>query len=207
MREVLFETFHKKQAFQIRLQQAYADRWSQPPVALPVSHLKALTSLQEIGKHLPLKIMLANLRWQLNGFHTARRYQNQHTPCLFCKSTDAQDSIEHIACCRAVRQLFPIQVDPSKIAPLLFLIEGSNWEKLVSAVFVYMLYFLHNEIRHDSSPHDIPLKLRVKRFLMFFGGITSRQENSRVTTIFSDAPAIPVTSRVRLIKELCPVMR
>ena len=119
----------------------------------------AATQLKWIGKRLPSRVHLANVRFHFNGWHTARRYQRRHgSSCPFCKNESAEDSIEHFVYCPAVHGLFPESWksgNPPRI-PLrnLFLFGLSGEQRLAVALIMYALYSVHNEYRHSNHRHD-----------------------------------------------------
>ena len=103
--EIFFKCIHPPGATIARLEECYRFRWcrllgSNTPMKLAVS---AATHLKWLGKRLPSRVHLANVRFQFNGWHTARRYQRRvGSSCPFCNNEAAEDSIEHFVYCPAV---------------------------------------------------------------------------------------------------------
>ena len=129
----------------------------------------------------PPRVHLSNVRWQLNGWHTGRRYQQTlNTRCCFCTNPEAQDSIEHFIFCPALQQCLPSRLksgSPLAVSPpTWFLFCTLSEDKLLMALYIHAFYTLHNQYRHSQDRgelrlsverivFDIPLKRKLASFV------------------------------------------
>ena len=150
------------------MQKTYRNRWCKPDILgnIPYHKLvqRLIGKLKFLSSQIPPKVLLANVRWHLNGFHTSRRYQKQGV-CLFCNNSWSVDSIEHMSRCKSIRNLFP-PAWHSNSTRRLFLGDGEGKECITQAFAVYALYCLHNEVRHCANPGDVALHLKWNRILV-----------------------------------------
>ena len=159
--KILFRHCHKENATYKRVAEVYATRWCHTNL-LPRGRATQLASeavkqLRWISRRVPPNVHNANIRFHLNGFHTARRYQ-QSKPCIFCKSADSEDSIEHIIVCPRVSTCINVDWKPYGHAvppPYWYLLEGDGKTRLSMACFVFAVYTVHNNIRHSGDTHDL----------------------------------------------------
>jgi len=107
---MFFVSFNKNRAAVLRLEEVYRKRWSTFTILhLPQPHKLAKSAAKQlrwISKRLPARVHRACVRFQFNGWHAGRRYQRRDPCCMFCKTGDAEDSIEHFIYCNAIQDLF-----------------------------------------------------------------------------------------------------
>ena len=131
-------------------------RWGslvQPAPFRRVLKARAIKTLAEL-RLLPYPTRWALVRAWLNGWCTARRFQCV-AQCYFCRR--GEDSIEHISCCPAVRDVgnrrLLLGLEPA--SPLQFLLlDGCDRGKQVvgrQALFVHAVYRAHNKMRAGGT--------------------------------------------------------
>ena len=167
--DAFFDNIYVKHAALTRLADVYRARWCGPHILNNPQPAKlanvAAKHLRWMSKRLPPRVQIACVRFQLNGWHTGRRYQNRATThCQFCSNLDAQDSIEHFVHCPKVHDLFPqaLRTDARSKIPIkhffLFGLDGKH--RLTYALLLYALYAVHNDIRHSTDNTDFKLCVR-----------------------------------------------
>ena len=107
---VLFDHYHHPGATCKRIKRVFIERWvplsglaSEHPLSLNVD--KSIRALKWLASKVPPRVHNANVRLQLNAFHTARRYQHENR-CLFCNHIYSDDSLEHILVCKEIQTVF-----------------------------------------------------------------------------------------------------
>ena len=125
----------------------------------------ACKNLLWLGRRVPSRVHLANIRLHYNGWHTARRYQRRAgSTCLFCNADVSEDSIEHILKCDFVHSLFPrcLKKGSPPRVPLkhffLFGLDGKH--KIAFGLMIFALYTMHNNLRHDPNKTELRLCIR-----------------------------------------------
>ena len=116
-----------------------------------------IQNLHLIGKSLPPRIHNACLRFILNGFHTARRYQEKK-PCLFCRQDGCLDSIEHFTECEVLLGFLPSYFRQQKQGTRnkhWFLLTAKQDSTLFFAMFIAAVYTVHNSLRHSSNNREL----------------------------------------------------
>ena len=166
--KLLLPTYCKTGSFACLLEKNYRNRWCKPNLLGPLTYHKItpriLLKLRFLSTRIPPKVLLANVRMHLNGFHTARRYQ-KNRPCLFCKQPYSTDSLEHILICHKLRDLFHDSWHNNFVRRL-FLVDGDGKECITHAFAVYAIYCLHNEMRHTNTPNEVALHIKWNRVLV-----------------------------------------
>ena len=114
---------------------------------------KSIRALKWLASKVPPRVHNANVRLQLNAFHTARRYQHE-SRCLFCNHVHSEDSLEHILVCKEIQTVFPQHLkegSPPRL-PLgyWFLQRGPPSTQILMGCIVFALYQLHNSFRHGG---------------------------------------------------------
>ena len=160
--DLLFDARHPPESLLNRALESFLGRWHK---LFPCrgGQLKLLVrnnliqNLSLIGKQLPPRIHNACLRFILNGFHTARRYQEKQL-CLFCKKEGCFDSIEHFTECEVLLGLLPFyfkqqqQITRNKHW---FLLTSKTDSTLFFAMFIAAVYTVHNSLRHFSDTREL----------------------------------------------------
>ena len=110
--KIPFDLQHPPGATRKRILHIYQVRWIPfagillaPSTNIAVE--RAMKSLKSLAARVPPRIHNANVRFHLNGFHTARRYQIQNSLCLFCNRPGSEDSLEHMMRCEEMQCIFP----------------------------------------------------------------------------------------------------
>jgi len=104
--------------------------------------------------------VLANVRFFFNGWHSAARYQRRKgSCCVFCQRQDSEDSIEHLVVCPRIHDFFPLSlkrgVPPTVPVETFFLFGLSDKERVAVSIFMFALYTMHNELRHNPCHTDL----------------------------------------------------
>ena len=156
----LFDSFHPPGAVHHRFDRVFRKRWCVPNMldnlrAARLSEL-AVKHLKWLGTRVPPRVHSASIRLHCNGWHTARRYQQQK-PCVFCKSEE--DSIEHILHCSTIQHMLPPEFKvgvPGRV-PMksFFLFELDGRQRILMSLFVFGIYTLHNQIRHSNETREL----------------------------------------------------
>jgi len=77
---------------------------------------------------------------------------------MFCKTGDAEDSIEHFIYCRAIQDLLPSSMKvyhANRVPPSHFFLQGLDGRhRLTFALILYGIYTVHNELRHSNNHTD-----------------------------------------------------
>ena len=166
--KILLPTYCNKGSFATILEQSYRNRWCKPEILGSLTYHKIvprlLLKLKFLSTQIPPKVLLANVRLHLNGFHTARRYQKSK-PCLFCNHPYSADSLEHILKCQKIRTLFHPSWHANFVRRL-FLLDGEGPECITHAYVVYGIYCLHNEMRHSDTADEVALHIKWNRVLV-----------------------------------------
>ena len=115
--------------------------------------------LSSMSTLVPARVHLANVRFHFNGWHTAVRYQQRGSSCVFCQQEGSEDSIEHLVVCRRIQEFFPASLKqgwpPTVPANTFFLFGLSDKERLAVSIFMFALYTMHNELRHFPCHTDL----------------------------------------------------
>ena len=118
-------------------------------------HSHATTQMAE--QENPSECTQRKYPFHFNAFHTARRYQKTK-PCLFCRASNSEDSIEHILKCPSIGSCFAT-VWKARNSPIpatyWFLLEGDGKTRLCMACFVFAVYTVHNRVRHTNNITDL----------------------------------------------------
>lgn len=160
--DFVFDVNNPPGCFLDRIMDSFTSRWSKLfPVNIDilkrsvVQHV--IPNLRYISKQLPPRIHNACVRFVLNGFHTASRYQQTRT-CLFCLGDDSTDSIEHFTECpfllNRLPQFFRQQTKITRNRHF-FLLTGKQDSTLLFAMFIAATYTLHNTLRNDPGRHEL----------------------------------------------------
>ena len=135
------------------------DKWQIP--ALPGHRcLRLQRSLQVIATLMPPRVLAAVLRANLNGWMTARRFQQQGRCLLGCQRLE--DSVTHYGRCACYHSLCGRFLDLARppagheLEEFLLLggestTEGRGHAKALRALSVYALYRTHNAVRCAGS--------------------------------------------------------
>ena len=168
--DMFFDSLHKEGSARLVLISRYRERWCSPDfiqtrvrLAPDIWHrigVVACKNLLWLGRRVPSRVHLANIRLHYNGWHTARRYQRRAgSACLFCNADGSEDSIEHILKCDFVHSLFPrcLKKGSPPRVPLkhffLFGLDGKH--KIAFGLMNFALYTMHNNLRHDPSKTEL----------------------------------------------------
>ena len=182
--QAAFNHLHPIGSVQQQFDARYRERWckkklvSSPKVALMAS--TAIENLKWLSKHVPPRVHMSNVRLHLNAWHTGSRYQQKHGNCLFCRSSMAEDRIEHIFFCPVVQDVLPHRLR-SGTPPLVsvdtwLLMRMVKQDRLLMALYVHAIYCMHNLYRHTPDRGefqkcvqrcvlDIPLKGNLRKFV------------------------------------------
>ena len=108
---IFFDNIHPKGVVEKLLAKHYQDRWFVgASLRRGEGHKRHRTDadwlhrgkisckhLRWIGKCVPARVHIANMRFHCNGWHTEARYQRRSgSVCMFCELDNSEDSIEHI---------------------------------------------------------------------------------------------------------------
>ena len=156
---LLFDHVHPIQALYNRFDDVYRNRWCKLNIfQLPrVRALcdRSINTLAWLSSQVPPRVHTANIRLQLNAWHTERRYQRRVRcrPCSFCRNNNNEDKLEHIFYCYVAKNIFPLRwrVGSDSIARCFFLRHDSDDDLLLGALLVYGLYAYHCHARHDAG--------------------------------------------------------
>jgi len=159
---MFFDSIYKKRAAVVRLEEVYRKRWCAYAILNIPQPRKlaenAAKQLRWISKRLPPRVHLACVRFQFNGWHTGRRYQRRDSRCMFCKTGEAEDRIEHFIYCNAIQDLFPSSMKmhhANRVPPSHFFLQGLDGRhRLTFALILYAVYTVHNEFRHSDNHTD-----------------------------------------------------
>ena len=115
---MFFNILHKEGDARVVLIKRYRGRWCAPdfvqtrlrlaPVIWHQIRMVACKNLLWLGRRVPSRVHLPNIRLHYNGWLTARRYQARvDSKCVFCNDNASEDSIAHILKCEFVQSPFP----------------------------------------------------------------------------------------------------
>ena len=108
---------------------------------------------EELFSILPPCVKAAVWNTWLNGWPTAKRFQQSGSSCLLCR--EGEDSIEHYSICKvqwaALKKCYPYDIEPVACN---FLLVGSlsKNEKIALACHMYATRTATNAARKDKSP-------------------------------------------------------
>ena len=110
--------------------------------------------LERLQHEVPPRVRAAVLRAGLNGWCTSRRFQG-HGTCRF--GCQAEDSIEHYACCPAVRDFARrrLNVEMGGLVGFLLLDAAPLHVVTKRAIVVATVYIAHCRARHCLTPDVI----------------------------------------------------
>ena len=119
---MFFDKLHPVGVVQQLLAEKYKHRWAkanahitrggEKDILTPATWVEmgrvGCKHLRWLGKVVPSRVHLANIRFHCDGWHTAARYQRRvGSQCVFCQQTQSEDSINHILRCPIIQDLFP----------------------------------------------------------------------------------------------------
>ena len=163
---MFFDSVHPRGVVEKMLTCHYTTRWfAQAAATIPEAWFLQMGKaggkhLRFIGQCVPSRVHLANIRLHFNGWHTQARYQQRTgSTCLFCNGRDSEDSIEHIVRCPVVQSFLPTSFKkgrpPRTPVKYFYLFGLDNKHKIAMALFIFGLYSMHNELRHNPNRTDL----------------------------------------------------
>ena len=173
MYNMFFDSIHPKGVVEHLLAHHYSSRWfagtsfkTASGVLVPIADValemgnKGCKHLHFVGTCVPSRVHLANVRFHFNGWHTKARYQKRSgSTCLFCQLEESEDSIEHIICCPVIQDLLPRcykKGSPPRVPVKYFYLFGlDNKHKLAMALYVFAVYTMHNDLRHNPNRTEL----------------------------------------------------
>jgi hypothetical protein len=186
--DMFFNSLHEKGAARDVLVMRYRERWCSNDLirvkARPTPDIwhrigsVACKNLLWLGKRVPSRVHLANIRLHYNGWHTARRYQRRAgSICAFCNAATSEDSIQHILKCEFVHNLSPNYLKkgspPHIPVKYVFLFGLDGKHKIAFGLMVFALYTMHNELRHR------PTRIELRQCIMRIAGEIHLQPSHR----------------------------
>jgi hypothetical protein len=127
---------------------------------------QAPLTIQALHNKLPPCIRASLLCTWLNGWCTARRFQQPRQPCSLSETCDGDDAIEHYAICPAIwqcaHQFLRLQTTPRSLPRFLCVhpLADDNINALAIHVHITLAITRRNHFSHQRCPNQQDLQLR-----------------------------------------------